>query len=440
MGPTELLIWIRDVGVPPGMPPERAKYIRMTNSWVAIFMAIILVFNVFIHITAELIDAANYFGYVAVAVLSGVILLNHAGRYTLARVLFCLALYALVAALSLLLFTGLRIYLLMIGLTAATIVIFPKEETRLVLVMVAISVIFYHARFLQGRFIEAAILPPSVQRQALLNTIFEYFLYVAVFFAAGVARVGSSRAEDRLLLEQEKVRRLTDKLKVFLPRQFVDSLSSGERDIEPDYRRRRLTVFFSDVKGFTKWTDKLEPEEVRDVLNRYLSEMSDIAHVWGGTIDKFIGDCLMVFFGDPEFTNDKDHALRCVKMAIQMQKRMGELRAEWEGIGYREPLRIRIGINTGWATVGNFGSGDRLNYTALGSAVNLASRLETASAPDRITISHTTCMLVKDEIECEPKGEIKVKGFSEPIKIYEVAGLKKGPKTSNKHTPAVTLA
>jgi class 3 adenylate cyclase len=232
--------------------------------------------------------------------------------------------------------------------------------------------------------------------------------------------------EEELSVTNQRIYRLSEKLKIYLPHQFVKSLADGDRETLPDYRRKRLTIFFSDVEGFTKWTDKLEPEEVREILNHYLSEMSAIAHKHGGTIDKFIGDLLMIFFGDPEFTDDKDHAVRCVKMAMQMQERMDGLRKQWEGVGYDEPLRIRMGINTGWATVGNFGSEDRLNYTALGSAVNLASRLEAACAPDRITISHTIWLLIKDEIDCEPKGEIEVKGFPEPVKIYEVEGFKSG--------------
>jgi len=230
--------------------------------------------------------------------------------------------------------------------------------------------------------------------------------------------------EEELSLSNLRISRLSEKLKVYLPHQFVESLSQGDRDTEPDYRRRRLTIFFSDVKGFTRWTDRLEPEEVRELLNQYLSEMSKIARKWGGTIDKFIGDSIMIFFGDPEWTNDKDHSLRCVKMSMEMQEKMAELRRQWQDLGHEEPLHIRIGINTGYATVGNFGSEDRLNYTALGSAVNLASRLETICAPDKITISHTIYSLLKDEIECVPKGEVEVKGFSEPIKIYEVVGLR----------------
>ena len=111
-------------------------------------------------------------------------------------------------------------------------------------------------------------------------------------------------------------------------------------------------------------------------------------------------------------------------MALEMQEKMVPLRAKWEKVGYQEPLHIRIGINTGYATVGNFGSDDRLDYTALGSTVNLASRLETACEPDKVTVSHTTYSLIQDDIDCHPKGEVTVKGFTDPVKIYEVRGVK----------------
>ena len=114
-----------------------------------------------------------------------------------------------------------------------------------------------------------------------------------------VARYSTIGAEDRLLESQKKIAGLTDKLKIYLPHQFVDSLAKGDRAAESDYKRRRLTIFFSDVRGFTAWTDKLEPEDTREILNQYLSEMSAIANKWGGTIDKFIGDAIMIFFGDP---------------------------------------------------------------------------------------------------------------------------------------------
>ncbi len=263
-------------------------------------------------------------------------------------------------------------------------------------------------------------------------TRFDFFLgHFILFLIVGLTLIATNlvvnkmrQREKELAVTNKKISILSNKLKVFLPQQFVKSLERGDADSVPDYERRKLTIFFSDVKGFTAWTDKLEPEETRELLNQYLSEMSKIAHRWGGTIDKFIGDQIMIFFGAPEFNSDKDDAVCCVKMAIEMQGKMKELRMEWEDLGFDEPLHIRIGINTGYATVGIFGSEERLNYTILGSSVNLASRLEIVCQPDRITISHVTYSLIKNEIECEPKGTIEIKGFSEPIKIYEVKGIK----------------
>ncbi len=259
-------------------------------------------------------------------------------------------------------------------------------------------------------------------------TLFGYVM--AAFFAYGTLRLINSivdemRArEQELVISNEKISILSEKLRAYLPHQFVDSLASGQRDPRPDYKRKRLTVFFSDVQGFTPWTDKLEPEETKTLLNQYLSEMSAITSEWGGTLVQFVGDAIMIFFGDPEFTNDKDHALRCLKMAMAMQAKMAELRVDWEDRGFEEPLHIRIGVNTGYATVGAFGSTERLNYTALGSTVNMAARLEGVCAPDQITISHATYALIKDEIECQPLGEVTVKGFADPVTIHEVVGVK----------------
>ena len=264
-----------------------------------------------------------------------------------------------------------------------------------------------------------------------LTPFYFFLVHFSIFLIVGITLNATNlvvnkmkQREKELDVTNKKISVLSNKLKVFLPQQFVKALENGEADSAPDYERRKLTVFFSDVKGFTAWTDKLEPEDTREFLNQYLSEMSKIACRWGGTIDKFIGDAIMIFFGAPEFTDDKDHAVRCVKMAMEMQEKMKELRVEWEDLGYDEPLHIRIGINTGYATVGTFGSEDRLNYTVLGSSVNLASRLETACQPDRITVGHATYSLIKNEIECESKGTIEVKGFSEPVKIYEIKGIK----------------
>jgi class 3 adenylate cyclase len=152
--------------------------------------------------------------------------------------------------------------------------------------------------------------------------------------------------------------------------------------------------------------------------------MSRIAQQHGATIDKYVGDAIVMFFGDPTTRGVKEDALACVKMALAMQKRNLELAEHWRASGIETPLRCRIGIHTGYCTVGNFGSEDRMDYTMVGGAVNLASRLEHEAPPGGVLISYETFAHVSDEIACAEKGPIRVKGIAYPIATYEVVGLK----------------
>ena len=168
----------------------------------------------------------------------------------------------------------------------------------------------------------------------------------------------------------------------------------------------------------------MESEDLTQLLNHYLTEMSKIALQYGATIDKYVGDAIMMFFGDPESRGVKEDALACVTMALAMQKRIGELAGAWRDAGIETPLRCRIGIHTGYCTVGNFGSEDRMDYTIVGGAVNLASRLEHEAPPGGVLISYETFAHVKDEIHCEPRGEIRVKGLAYPVATYGVVDLR----------------
>jgi len=185
-------------------------------------------------------------------------------------------------------------------------------------------------------------------------------------------------------------------------------------------------VFFSDLSGFTETAEDLESEELTDILNRYLNEMARIALKHGATIDKFVGDGVLAFFGDPESRGVAQDAKACVTMAVEMQRRIAELVREWEDEGLKRPFSARMGVNTGFCTVGNFGSQDRMDYTIIGAAVNLAARLEQAAEPGKILISHETWALVKDVVTAEERPPIKVKGIAQPIHAYEVTGLREG--------------
>jgi PAS domain S-box-containing protein len=236
------------------------------------------------------------------------------------------------------------------------------------------------------------------------------------------AQIDLLTANEELDEKNQELESLSAKLAKYLSKQVYNSIFTGQKDVKVESYRKNLTVFFSDIEGFTELTDSMEAEPLSKLLNTYLGEMSEIAHEHGGTIDKFIGDGVMIFFGDPETLGEKEDALACVRMALDMRRRIFELREEWVDQGISRYLRVRIGINTGFCTVGNFGSENRLDYTIVGGQVNTTARLESAADPDQILVSHSTYALVKDEILCQPVGEIAVKGIAYPQKTYAVLG------------------
>jgi len=215
---------------------------------------------------------------------------------------------------------------------------------------------------------------------------------------------------------------LSTKLSKYLSPQVYSSIFTGEQSVEIASKRKKLTVFFSDIASFTETTDNMESEELTNLLNHYLTEMSTIALEHGATIDKYVGDAILAFFGDPETKGVKEDAQACVLMAIAMQRRMRTLEQEWRDGGLERPFRIRVGINTGFCTVGNFGSKDRMDYTIIGNEVNLASRLESSSELGGMLISYETYSLVKDIVAAEEQEPITVKGFAEPVRNYKVVG------------------
>ena len=226
--------------------------------------------------------------------------------------------------------------------------------------------------------------------------------------------------EEELATKSNALEQISNQLAKYLAPQIYESIFSGGQEVKLSSRRRKLTVFFSDIAGFTETADRLESEDLTQLLNHYLTEMSRIALAHGATIDKYVGDAIVIFFGDPETRGVKEDALACVRMAIAMRERMLALETIWRDSGIENPLKCRMGINTGFCTVGNFGSEDRMDYTIIGGGVNLASRLESAATPGEILVSYETHALVRDEIRCEERGEIDVKGIAYPVATYVI--------------------
>jgi len=257
-----------------------------------------------------------------------------------------------------------------------------------------------------------------------------WFTGIASFFGGYVAELTNRRIflQQKTILKQQKALKeknntlisIEENLKQYLPVQVVNTIKSGHKDATFETERRKLTIFFSDIKDFTCITDAMEPEDMASLLDEYLSEMDVIINKYNGTLAQVTGDSLLVFFGAPEQTNDKDHALRCLSMAVSMQERMKALQRKWFNSGIDDILTIRCGINTGMATVGNFGSTSRKLYTAHGMQVNIAARLEQTCEPGGILISHATWALVNDDIQCTEQGQIDVKGYHKPVRVYSI--------------------
>ena len=237
------------------------------------------------------------------------------------------------------------------------------------------------------------------------------------------------KLKDRELIE-EKTKRLeniANRLSKYLSPQVYKSIfdeeESGKKTKE-NYLRKNLTIFFSDIVNFTDLSDSLEAEKLALILNNYLSEMSLIAINSNATIDKFIGDAILSFHGAPETLGDENDAINCISMALEMKERVKELQSFWIRQGVKDGLKVRYGISSGFANVGDFGSSVMSDYTAIGSSVNLASRLQSIAPENEIIISDTTYNLVKNQINCEEYEEITPKGFVRPVKTYKVINFK----------------
>lgn len=231
------------------------------------------------------------------------------------------------------------------------------------------------------------------------------------------------KIRDREIIEQksQQLETLANRLAKYLSPQIYNSIFSETEDESKTHARKNLTIFFSDIVQFTDLSDTMEPERLATVINSYLSEMTNIAIECGGTIDKFIGDAILVFFGDPETHGDAEDALRCVEMAVRMQERVEQLQSFWKKSGVANGLRVRMGIATGYCTVGNFGSDQRLDYTVLGSPVNLAARLQGLADPKKILLDQNTLSLVETDVKVEAKGEFIPRGFMRSVQYFELS-------------------
>lgn len=223
------------------------------------------------------------------------------------------------------------------------------------------------------------------------------------------------------LQERHERNRVTGLFGRYVTKSVVDEILSNQDEIKLGGERKDVTLLFIDIRGFTPLSEKMEPEDVINVLNEYLDLCTRAIFKYGGTLDKFMGDGVMAIFGAP--VPQEDHAKRAVLAGLELKKQADELNRSIEA-KYGRSVRFGMGINSGPAVIGNIGSKERLEYTAIGDTVNLAARLEANAQPEQILISEGTFEHVKDEFEITELSPIKVKGKEKLVHIYQVEGEK----------------
>jgi class 3 adenylate cyclase len=241
-------------------------------------------------------------------------------------------------------------------------------------------------------------------------------------------RVLNGNLQQKVNEQIQEIERARE-LKRYLSPQVADSIIAGQSDVKLATTRKNLTVCFADIRGFTGIAERMEPEELIDLLNEYFTAQTEIVFKYGGTLDKYYGDGMMVFFGDP--IPYADHAERAVRMALEMKRKLPELQKRWF-MHQEERLNIGIGISTGYVTVGNIGSPARLDYTVIGNNVNLSSRLADLAAPGQILITERTMVQIQEIVEAREHGEQIVEGSARPVRIYEVLGTRSFSELENR--------
>ena len=291
----------------------------------------------------------------------------------------------------------------------------PENHLKLIAVSVVTMIVFYYVSVtLSSAEIDChdSLITPVVLLASMI-VILCHFRHVYHDYINYEAR--AQQAVGRLNTMVSVINKLTR----FVPPQVWEPIVKSDSPVSVENKRAKLTIMFSDIVGFTELSDSLSADNLADILNTYMHCMTLIANKHGAVLDKFIGDGMVCFFGEPNSRRPRQDALDCVAMAIDMRREMRTLRQKWRLLGF-EGLYIRIGITTGYCHVGNFGSNNRLSYTLIGKEANLASRLEAAASKGQIFISESTHDYISHDYDCEYAGAFQLKGFDNKVSAWQV--------------------
>lgn len=258
-----------------------------------------------------------------------------------------------------------------------------------------------------------------------------WIAYLGCFLVCVVTEVvdRNSFSKDVLIRAQQReldASRAT--IRRYVPRPVLEHIEQGDLDGIGSPRRQRVTVLFADLVGFTDLADRVEAEVLTEVVNDYMTAMSELVDEHDGIVNEFAGDGLMAIFGAPDSLEPEQQVASAVAAAQAMQAALPGLNERWRRLGVADALRTRIGINTGVLSVGSFGSEGRMTYTAIGLHTNIAARLQSACDPGEVLLSEGSWLLVRDRVPCEPRGEVVCKGVHYPVRAYAPRPVVPGPR------------
>ncbi|MGE6245843.1 adenylate/guanylate cyclase domain-containing protein [Psychrobacter proteolyticus] len=291
----------------------------------------------------------------------------------------------------------------------------PENHLRLLSVSFVTTIVFYYVSTIldtDRMDFQEGLLPLIVMVASMGVILYQFW---RIYQQHTTFKARAHQAGGRLNTMVSVINKLTR----FVPPQIWEPIVRANSTVNVSNKRAKLTIMFSDIVGFTKLSDSLSSDNLADILNTYMHCMTLIADKHGAVLDKFIGDGMVCFFGEPDSQGSRQDALDCVAMAIDMRREMRTLRQKWRLMGF-EGLYIRVGITTGYCHVGNFGSNNRLSYTIIGKEANLASRLESCAGKDQILVSESTYDYICHNYECEHVAAFHLKGFDEKVNAWQV--------------------
>lgn len=291
----------------------------------------------------------------------------------------------------------------------------PENHLKLIAVSVITMIVFYYVSVtLNSADIDCheGWITPIILLASMIVILYQFWHVYQEYISY---ETRAHQAVGRLSTMVSVINKLTR----FIPPQVWEPIVKSDSPVTVSNKRAKLTIMFSDIVGFTELSDSLSADNLADILNTYMHCMTLIANKHGAVLDKFIGDGMVCFFGEPNSRGARQDALDCIAMAIDMRREMRTLRQKWRLMGF-EGLYIRIGITTGYCHVGNFGSNNRLSYTLIGKEANLAARLESSAGKDEILVSESTYDYICHNYECHHAGAFKLKGFDSKVNAWQV--------------------